>query len=168
MRQKIYCHFCATPLETRLAAERVRRYCPTCDEFLYENPIPATCLVVIDDQNRVLLVQRNVEPEIGAWCLPGGFIELGEAPELAAIRELKEETGLDGHIERLLGVIAQESKLYDTVMIVGYLIKKLSGTPLAGDDASAIAFYSPAELPDIPFRSHREFIEKYYSDIFHR
>jgi 8-oxo-dGTP diphosphatase len=164
MRQKIYCHFCASPLETRLAEERIRRYCPTCDGFIYENPIPAACLVVIDDQNRVLLVQRSVEPEIGAWCLPGGFMELGEVPEQAAIRELKEETGLDGQIESLLGVIAQKSELYDTVMIVGYSIRVFSGTPKAGDDASAIAFYSPTELPDIPFESHREFINKYYSD----
>jgi 8-oxo-dGTP diphosphatase len=163
MRPKTYCHFCATPLESRLIEDRRRLFCPKCNRVLYENPIPATCLVVIDNKDRVLLVQRNVEPEIGAWCLPGGFIELAEPPELAALRELKEETGLEGQIERLLGVIAQESKQYDTVMIVGYLIRRFSGIPIAGDDASAIAFYTPDARPEIPFASHREFVRRYYA-----
>lgn len=164
MRVKTYCHFCATPLESRVIEERTRLFCPACNEVLYENPIPATCLVVIDNKDRILLVQRKVEPEIGAWCLPGGFIELGEPPELAALRELKEETGLEGQIERLLGVIAQESGQYDTVMIVGYLIKSFSGTPIAGDDASAIAFYASGAHPEIPFASHREFVRRYHAD----
>ncbi len=163
MRTKTYCHFCATPLVNRSFEERTRRFCPKCNKVLYENPIPATCLVVIDNNDRVLLVQRNVEPEIGAWCLPGGFIELGEPPELAALRELREETSLEGKIDRLLGVIAQESEQYDTVMIVGYLIKNFSGTPIAGDDASAIAFYTPETRPEIPFASHREFVRRYYA-----
>jgi 8-oxo-dGTP diphosphatase len=164
MRPKTYCHFCAAPLESRLIEDRNRLFCPNCNQVIYENPIPATCLVVIDNKDRVLLVKRKVEPEIGAWCLPGGFIELGETPELAALRELREETGLEGQVERLLGVIAQESKQYDTVMIVGYLIKSFSGTPIAGDDASDIAFYAPETRPEIPFASHREFVRRYYAD----
>jgi ADP-ribose pyrophosphatase YjhB (NUDIX family) len=162
MRPKIFCHFCATPLENRSVEERTRRFCPKCNQVLYENPIPATCVVVIDNKDRVLLVQRNVEPEIGAWCLPGGFIEIGESPEIAALRELREETGIDGQINRLLGVIAQQSKQYDTVMIVGYLVTRFSGAPIAGDDASDIAFYAPQARPEIPFASHREFVRRYY------
>ncbi|MBN1655818.1 MAG: NUDIX domain-containing protein [Deltaproteobacteria bacterium] len=164
MRSKTYCHFCATRLENRTFEKRARLYCPRCDQVLYENPIPATCLVVIDNKNRVLLVRRSVQPEIGAWCLPGGFIELGEPPEQAALRELREETGLEGRVEKLLGVFAQESEQYHTVMIVGYLIKDFTGAPRAGDDASDIAFYGPETLPDIPFASHREFVRRYYSD----
>lgn len=163
MRPKTYCHYCASPLESRLIEERERLFCPNCKQVLYENPIPASCLVVIDNKERVLLVQRNVEPEIGAWCLPGGFIELGEPPERAALRELKEETGLEAQIERLLGVIAQQSEQYDTVIIVGYLIKNFSGTPIAGDDASDIAFYTADTRPEIPFASHREFVRRYYA-----
>lgn len=163
MQPKTYCHYCATPLENRRVESRKRLFCPKCDQALYENPIPATCLVVIDNEDRVLLVKRNVEPKIGAWCLPGGFVELGESPERAALRELKEETGLEGHIERLLGVLAQESEQYDTVMIVGYLIKRFSGAPRAGDDASSIAFFTSDTRPEIPFASHREFVRRYYA-----
>jgi ADP-ribose pyrophosphatase YjhB (NUDIX family) len=162
MRQKRFCHFCATPLERRQVEGRDRLYCTTCGRPLYENPIPATCLVVADDAERVLLVKRNVEPEIGAWCLPGGFVELGERPEEAALRELREETGLEGTVELLLGVAAQSSRQYHTVLIAGYLVRRYSGTAAAGDDASDVAFFGREEMPGIPFRSHRGFVEAYY------
>jgi 8-oxo-dGTP diphosphatase len=139
---------------------RARLYCRRCQQAIYENPVPATCLVVPDDKSRILLVKRNVEPHRGSWCLPGGFIELGESPEGAALRELREETGLTGHIQAMIGAISQNSDRYHTVLILGYLIGRFEGTPYAGDDASDIAFFAPDELPDIPFESHRHFIDK--------
>lgn len=163
MRIKIYCPFCSTKLQDQLTEGRVRRFCRSCGQPVYENPVPASCNVVVDSSNRVLLVKRNIEPNIGAWCLPGGFIELGETPEQAALRELSEETGLNGTIERLLGVQIQESEQYHSVLIVGYLIRSFSGLTTAGDDASDAKFYHPEDIPPIPFISHRRFIKRFYS-----
>jgi len=163
MRKKIYCHFCATRLTEKEWEGRLRFFCEGCNDPLYENPIPATCLVVPDDKGRVLLVKRNVDPRAGYWCLPGGFMELGETPEASALRELKEETGLSGRIGTLLGITSSPSDQYDTVIVVAYSIREYSGSPVAGDDASDVAYFGPDELPEIAFGNHAEFIRRYYA-----
>ena len=125
--------------------------------------MPATCVVATDSRQQILLVKRKVEPKIGQWCLPGGFLELGELPEQAALRELKEETGLRGQIELLLGVTTDPSETVDTVLMIGYLVTRLTGEPTPGDDASQLAWFHPARLPSVAFRSHRHFIRMVYS-----
>jgi len=143
--------------------DSLRLFCERCSEPLYENPIPATCLVVVDNRNRVLLVKRSVEPKKGFWCLPGGFMELGETPEKAALRELKEESGLSGQIDMLLGVSSNSSAQYHTVLMVGFLVKSYTGTLVAGDDADDAASFYYDELPEIAFESHAKFIRIYYA-----
>jgi len=162
MLKKNYCYTCGGRLGQEFIEGKVRPYCPRCREPIYENPVPATSLIVTDSQNALLLVKRSVEPKIGFWCLPGGFIELGEAPDQAALRELKEETGLSGKIDRLLGVTSDTSDRYGTILMVGYLVKQYSGTLEPGDDAEAVAYFKPDDLPEIAFSSHQRFIKKYY------
>ncbi|MFH1985938.1 MAG: NUDIX hydrolase [Pseudomonadota bacterium] len=159
---KRYCPFCAVPLTQRFWEGRERLYCNACNHPLYENPVPASCLVVVDDRNRVLLVKRCVAPKIGWWCLPGGFMELYETPEAAALRELKEETGLDGRIEGLMGVMATPNKQYHTVLMIAYRVRRFEGTPRPGDDAAAVAWFFPDRLPPIAFSSHAHFIDAHY------
>ncbi len=160
MKEKKFCYLCGNPLDKKLIDNRMRLFCKSCNSPIYENPIPAACLVVVDENNRILLVKRSVEPKKGMWCLPGGFMELGETPEQAALRELKEETGLSGNINKLLGVMINSSSIYDTVLMVGYLVKYFEGTPIAGDDASDLKFFSYDKLPAIAFKTHRHFINR--------
>jgi 8-oxo-dGTP diphosphatase len=163
MRKKTFCPYCGTRLTEKICEGSPRLFCEHCDEPIYENPIPASCLVVVDNINRVLLVKRSVEPKKGFWCLPGGFMELGESPEKAALRELEEETGLSGRIEMLLGVSSNPSAQYHTVLMVGYLIRQYTGTLIAGDDADDAAYFHYDELPEIAFESHERFIRMYYA-----
>ena len=163
MRGKRYCPYCGTGLIEKFCEEALRRFCNRCNEPIYENPLPATCLVVVDAEDRVLLVKRSVDPKKGFWCLPGGFMELGETPEQAALRELKEETGLAGKIDMLLGVLTNPSALYHSVLIVGYLVKSYSGSLIAGGDANDTALFHMNELPEIAFESHASFIRMYYA-----
>ncbi|MBW1899291.1 MAG: NUDIX hydrolase [Deltaproteobacteria bacterium] len=163
MRQKKFCHYCGNRLIDKHIEGRVRRYCNKCLEPMYENPVPATCVVVADKHNNIWLVKRSVEPKVGYWCLPGGFMELGETPEQAALRELKEETNITGKIEMLLGISANPSPTYRTVLMGGYLVRNFSGDPMAGDDASDIGCFGPDDLPEIAFESHRQFIRIFYS-----
>ncbi len=164
MKKKNFCYYCGRKLKEKIFEGSLRLFCEHCKEPIYENPIPATCLVVVDNNNRVLLVKRSVEPKIGFWCLPGGFVELGETPEKAALRELEEETGLAGQIETLLGVSSNPSLLYHTVLMVGYLVTNYTGTLFAGDDADDVEYFHYHELPEIAFESHVKFIRTYYTN----
>lgn len=160
MKTKRYCHHCGDGLEKMFVEGRNRLFCATCNQPLYENPIPATCVVVTADRSQLLLVKRNVEPKAGWWCLPGGFMELGETPEEAALRELTEETGISGKIDRLLGVCSDSSPQYDTVLMVGYLAPHTGEEPIAGDDAEEVRWFSFDKIPPIAFTSHLYFIGK--------
>ena len=163
MRKKTNCHYCGEMLAEKVYEERPRLFCGHCNEIFYENPVPATCIVTIDETERVLLVKRNVEPKKGFWCLPGGFVELGENPDGGALRELKEETGLEGKIEMLIGVTSSPNSQYDTVLMIGYLVKSYSGLLCTGYDASEAEWFNYKELPEIAFNSHLMFIRIYYA-----
>ena len=163
MRKKRFCHFCGHPLMQKSLDGQARLFCQNCDVPIYENPVPATCLVTVDDQKRLLLVKRSVDPKKGFWCLPGGFMELQETPEAAGLRELHEETGLTGKIDRLLGVVSNDSSNYDTVLMVGFLVQTWRGQLIAGDDADAADWFDYPDLPEIAFDSHRKFITQYYT-----
>jgi ADP-ribose pyrophosphatase YjhB (NUDIX family) len=118
-------------------------------------------VVVINGANKLLLVKRSVEPKVGFWCLPGGFMELNEHPEASALRELEEETGLKGDSANLLGVTASPSSRYDTILMIGYLVKTFSGDLIAGDDASEVGWFDLSDLPEIAFDSHLKFVNQY-------
>jgi 8-oxo-dGTP diphosphatase len=163
MKIKHYCPYCGHGLVDKYVEGHTRRYCETCKAPVYENPVPATCLVTVDKSERVLLVRRSVDPKKGMWCLPGGFMELGETPEEAGLRELREETGLDGRIEMLLGITSHSGTTYDTVLITGFLVREYYGTPFAGDDADLVEWFTRESLPEIAFKSHKRFINIYFS-----
>ena len=161
MRKKKHCPYCGNLFIEKVLEGYQRLFCEQCNEPFYENPIPAACTVVIDDRGRILLVKRNIEPKSGEWCLPGGFMELGEKPNEAALRELTEETGLSGNIDSLLGVTSNYSDAYHTVLMIGYLVKQYSGRLSPGDDASEAAYFDPNDMPPVAFQSHRLFIRQY-------
>ncbi len=160
-REKKYCPFCGGPLSRQFVEGRHRLYCDACASPHYENPVPASCVVVMDEGTEVLLVKRNIPPKKGMWCLPGGFMELHESPEEAAMRELHEEAGICGRIETLLGVTTNAHPDYGTVLLMGFLVHHWEGAPVAGDDADEARFFSLEALPEIAFQSHRHFIRRY-------
>jgi len=126
----------------------------------YENPLPAVAVLVLNSKDQLLLVKRSVEPAKGTWCLPGGFIEVDESIEEAAVRELEEETGIKGEIEGLVDFFSQRSQDYRAILIFGYRVKILGGELKAGDDAQEAGFYDLDKLPPIAFLSHKRLIEK--------
>ena len=159
---KAFCPRCGGKLAHKAWEGRHRLYCEACAGAIYENPVPATCLVVVDNRDRIALVKRSVAPKKGHWCLPGGFMELGESPEEAGLRELAEETGLDGKIDRLLGVMSTPNAQYHTVLMIAYRVRNFTGSLVPGDDASEAAWFSHLHLPEIAFTSHSHFISVHF------
>ena len=89
-----YCPDCGTALEGRRIEGRERRYCDRCERPVYRNPKPCSGVLVVDGQDRTLLVKRTEPPAAGSWSVPAGYLEADEPAPAAAIRELGEETGL--------------------------------------------------------------------------
>ncbi len=157
---KLFCYYCGNRLTDKQIEGQNRLFCSRCNRPIYENPLPATAAVVFNENHDVLLVKRNVEPKIGEWCLPGGFVELYEDPEKACLRELTEETGLVGEIDYWAGNVLSDSPIYKSVIVMGYGIKNVSGQLKAGDDCDSAAFFKPGiSMPPIAFRSHLKILE---------
>ena len=163
MGAKRFCAYCGEKLIEKPFQERNHRYCQTCDRIHYENPLPAVAALVPSQNGQLLLVKRAVEPAKGQWCLPGGFIEIDESIEEAVLRELREETGVEGKIGQLVDFFSQRSPLYGALLIFGYRVTLLGGELQAGDDAQEARFFDINDLPPIAFLSHQRLIEKAFS-----
>ena len=110
----------------------------------YRNPALAVDAAVRRG-DQVLLIQRGNEPWKGAWALPGGFVDYGEDPTDAVLRELEEETGLSGRIIRLLDAKGDPNRdPRKHIVSIVYLIEA-EGEPVGGDDAADARFW-PIEL----------------------
>ncbi len=90
-----YCARCGQAVVTRVVCDRQRVVCPACETVFYENSLPVAASIVLNERREVLLVKRKREPHKGKWRLPMGFAEMGETIADAAVRELKEETGVN-------------------------------------------------------------------------
>jgi NADH pyrophosphatase NudC (nudix superfamily) len=155
-----FCPYCGARFQEKFLQGRTRLVCSKCDEIYYENPLPAATALVINREKELLLGKRGVEPAKGSWCLPGGFIEMGESMEEAALRELNEETGLKGKILSFIDCFYQASPFYGSIIIFGYRVDSISGQLQAGDDMEELFFFDMYNLPQIAFESHRKLIEK--------
>jgi ADP-ribose pyrophosphatase YjhB (NUDIX family) len=155
-----FCPRCGAMLKWADIEARKRLCCTDCGWTNYLNPVPAAVCIVINERREVLQVKRAVEPELGKWSLPAGFIELYEEPEKAALRELEEETGLKGRIEKLIGVYVQSSETYGSVLTVGYMVANTGGILRPGDDVSDVKFSAIEDMTEIPFESHRKMLKE--------
>jgi 8-oxo-dGTP diphosphatase len=108
--------------------------------------------VLFDSSGRLLLVRRKYPPFQGHYALPGGFIEVGETTEQAALRELKEETGIDGSIVRLIGVYSDPNRdPRRHVVSIAYLVHAPDRKPVAGDDAAEAEFVADWRSQELAF-----------------
>lgn len=158
-----YCLRCGTGLEHQDDHGQMRPTCPNCGFIYYRNPVPAAGVILTDPHRAVLLVKRRYDPRAGTWCLPAGFMEYGEAPEHCAVRELREETGLQGRVTGLFGVYAGVDDPRVRSVLILYTAERVSGELEPGDDAIEAAFFPRSRIPgDIAFGSHRKALEEFF------
>lgn len=114
--------------------------------------------VVIPSEDGVVLIRRGTDPHEGMWALPGGFVEVGETVENAAVREAKEETNLDIELERLVGVYSEPDRdPRGHNVSVAFLARVIGGEAEAATDADEVAVSNPSEV-ELAF-DHRKIIE---------
>jgi 8-oxo-dGTP diphosphatase len=149
-----HCTQCGHELVSREVQGRRRLVCPACDAILYQNPLPVAAAAVLNERREVLLVKRKHDPYRGRWCLPMGFAELGETIAEAALRELAEETRLEGTITRLLDAHSQASPRYGELLVVTFEIARSGGRERAGDDAAELRYFPIGHHPPLAFAAN--------------
>ncbi len=160
-----FCPHCAGRLAPQMIDERERLVCQECGFIFYINPKVAAG-ALIENHGRVVLVRRGVEPGVGRWALPSGFVEYDETVQQAAIRECREETGLEVSVDNLLGVYSFRNTFYGHGVLVLYSAHVVGGELAAGDDASEVGLFAPAELPaNMAFQSHCQALDDWVESM---
>lgn len=149
-----FCLRCAGELVERVPVgdDRSRRICVHCGYVAYVNPKIATGTLPVRD-GKVALIRRAVEPAVGRWSWPAGYLEADETVEDAARRETREETGLEVTLGPMLGLYSFPANRPETILpgvglvVVAWATTAVSGTLRAGDDADEAAWFDLDDLP---------------------
>ena len=125
-------------------------------------PILTTDAIILNSKGEILLTKRNIPPYKGYWVLPGGHVDYGELVEEAAIREVKEETGLNVKIKKLCGVYSDPKRdpRYHTVGVI-FLVKVVSGKLKINNEVKEINFFPLNKLPKKIGADHRQIIKDF-------
>ncbi len=107
--------------------------------------VPCAGAVVRDESGRILLIRRGQAPSRGLWSLPGGRVDAGEVWAAAAVREVREETGIIATDPEFVGFVERDSEAGTTYLIADYAMTG-NGDPVAGDDAEAALWCDPSEI----------------------
>jgi 8-oxo-dGTP diphosphatase len=146
-----FCSSCGGALAAREGPRRPQ-HCEQCGRPHFRDPKVGVGVVVHDEQGRLLLVRRGVDPAAGKWALPAGFVDAGEDPRDAARREAVEETGLEVVVGKVVDVYPGEAGSGVTFFL-SFEAEIVGGTLQAGDDATDVGFFAADDLPELAFAS---------------
>lgn len=141
-----YCAECAHEMVEREVFGRVRPVCPRCGHVAFRDPKVAAGAVVARD-GAILLTKRAHDPGRGRWDLPAGYMEWDERLEDAAIREVREETGLEVRLGPILGAYS----FGRGVVVIIYAAEEIGGALQVSDESEELAFFPPDALPPLAF-----------------
>jgi len=139
-------------------AESIERHdgsvtCPACGFVAYANSAPTASALVEDDEGRLLMVRRAIDPYRGMWDLPGGFLDEGEDPVAALHRELREETGLEIEPLQLLGGYVdwygpERGEGVQATLNLFWTARAVGGDANPADDVGELGWFGRDELPE--------------------
>ncbi len=156
-----YCPNCGAGLPP-ISRQTESSRCPTCNFVIYNNPAPAVGVIIVQD-NQLLMAKRRDEPFKNYWDLPGGFVDAGESPEEACVRELKEETHLKIKVKAYINAYPDYYQDNPT-LVIGYEAKIIEGKMKPEDDVAELKWFPLDKLPtNIAFESINQIIADYLS-----
>jgi ADP-ribose pyrophosphatase YjhB (NUDIX family) len=157
-----FCPLCGGSLELRSVktTEPERLVCRVCGFIFYLDPKVAVGAIIQNDSHDIVLVRRAIEPGYGKWVIPGGYVDRGEEVMVAAIREAREEVGLEIRIERLLNVFSYPGR---APVIIVYVATMTGGCLACDDEGLEAKFFTPASIPwnELAFRSTYEALQQF-------
>ncbi len=169
----MFCPRCGAPLSERIPEldDRPRKVCSECAFVVYVNPKVAAGTVPVRDDGQIALVRRAVEPQVGLWSWPCGYLENDETVEDCARRETHEETGVEVLLGALLGIYsypqdARDATLAGSGLVIVSWAARVTSIELApGSDVQETAWFAPADIPwdelafDSSHRALRDFLD---------
>ena len=155
----LFCPGCGNQLVKKDVEGKLRKTCESCGFVHWNNPLPVAVILIPHRDGGFVFVKRKKNPRAGYFALPGGYVDPYESALAAAIREAKEETGLDIVIDRLLFTSAPEGV---NEVLLFFLAKTAFEQPVGGDDAELCVVSSLNSLPGLlAFETHRQAINDY-------
>jgi 8-oxo-dGTP diphosphatase len=123
--------------------------------------IAADVIIELSDlPGRPIVLIERANPPYG-WAIPGGFVDLGEIVEFAAVREAQEEVGLDVRLIALLGIYSDPVRDSRGHTVTAVYVGEAAGTPVAADDAKNCRLFSPDDLPELLAFDHAQVLADY-------
>lgn len=155
-----FCIRCGNLLNYEERAGRMRPVCHNCGWIYFPDPKVAVA-GVIESDGKILFVRRAVNPFKGRWTLPAGFVDAGEAPADALMRECLEEIGLNVQVEELLDVLFGQEHPGGSHILIVYKLSILDGELFAGDDVDMADFFDPTEPPPTAFSTTHQILQHF-------
>jgi len=157
-----FCPMCGGDLELRSLkpTEPDRLVCARCGFIFYQDPKLAVATIIRNDDDHIVMVKRAIQPGYGKWVFPGGFVDRGEAVATAAMREAREEAGVEIHIDRLLNVYSYPGV---APVIIVYIATMIGGRLECDDECLEVRFFAPSDIPweELAFPSTREALREF-------
>jgi ADP-ribose pyrophosphatase YjhB (NUDIX family) len=149
-----FCALCGGAMRLREVLPDRKRFkvCAQCGYVDFPGPkLVAGCLVI--EERRVLLLRRGIMPQLGKWTFPGGYVDLGETPEQAALRETIEEVRMRVELGPMLGLFSDPAHPIAAVAV--YLAKPGAEVPSTSDEATEVRYFAKEEIPwkDLAFQT---------------
>ena len=152
-----FCPACGGALETRSlkATDPDRLVCTRCGFVFYLDPKVAVGTIISGDDGRVVLVRRAIEPGYGLWVFPGGYVDRGEDIRAAALREAREEAGLDVRLDGLINIYSYPGR---PLIIIVYAASLVGGELCHDEECLEAQWFAADDIPwdTLAFRSTTE------------
>ena len=163
-----FCPRCGGALERRLlkATEPERPVCSRCGFVFYIDPKIAVGTIIRSTSDRIVLVRRAIDPGYGKWVFPGGYVDRGERLTAAAVREAREECGVEVRLEGLVNIYSYAGR---SPVIVVYAATAIGGTLCAADESLESSEFVEFSLPwdELAFRSTQDALRDYLAGLLH-